>query len=525
MDVAAYHEAVDRLERMLADGAGWSGKERNVFFLNTQGTRFADASAVSGLDFPDDARACGKVDWDGDGDLDLWLVNRNGPQARYLRNDVERTNHWVAFDLVGTAPTTNPDAIGARIEIKVAGDPRPLLRTLRAGEGFLSQGSKVVHFGLGTASSIESVTVRWPGGANERFVGATPDGRFRLEQGSGKAHAVESGVALPEFVAQALANTKISVKSRSVLSTRLPFPRLAYSDAQGKAQTLETASGKPQLVMVWTSWCCQCSDELAALAQARPALEAAGVKIVALSLDEADDNPADRSSALELAKAKQFSWPIGFLDAGGVERVRGFYSALYSRHPPLPTPTSFLLDGHGRLAVFYKGPVDAAEIRRDLSVVIAPAEKLLELAMPFGGSRYSAPADFGLLDFSRQLLLVAGGAIAGEYVDAFGSELRFVGGANELAGLHELRLRISRSLREVGQFNAARHHLEEALALLPDSPLAHLRMGELLLLVGDSTAAEPHLARAVALDPALAEQAQAAQQRARGAAFEGGSQR
>lgn len=516
MDVAAYHKAVDQLEWMLAEGAGISGGERNVLYLNTRGTRFTDASFVSGLDFPDDARACGSVDWDRDGDLDLWLVNRNGPQVRFMRNDADPANHWVAFDLRGTAKTTNPDAIGARIEVRLAGDTRPLLRTLRAGEGFLSQGSKRVHFGLGRTAAIEKVTVRWPGGASEAFTGVGAGSAWQLVQGSGRAVAVGRGPVAPELVPQPLPNTKLSVKSRSVLSTRVPFPPLAYTDAQGKARTLETANGKPLLVMAWTSWCCQCEEELAALAAARKELDSAGVRLLALSLDEADDNPADRQAALDLAKAKGFTWPVGFLDRGGIDRVRGFYSALYSRHPPLPTPTSFLLDGNGRLVAFYKGPLDPADLRRDLSLCVAPAEKLLDLAMPFGGRRYSAPSPFRILDFARQLQLVAGGEIAGEYVDAFGAELALQGGMEALTGAHELRLRIARALRESGRADAARRHLDEALKLLPDSALAHLRLGELLAETGDADGAARHLGRALELDPSLQPQVEAARGAARG---------
>ena len=64
------------LGRMIVEGRSFSGNERNCVFLNTgEATaakgRFANVSAVSGLDFPDDARAVALVDWDHDGDEDL----------------------------------------------------------------------------------------------------------------------------------------------------------------------------------------------------------------------------------------------------------------------------------------------------------------------------------------------------------------------------------------------------------------------------------------------------------------------
>src|SRR5262245_66393159 len=102
---------------MLREGRSWSGRERNCFFLNTGGTRFANVSAVSGFDFPDDARAAALSDWDGDGDLDVWVSNRNAPRLRLLRNGATGS-HYIALRLVGDGATTHRDAIGARVEVR-----------------------------------------------------------------------------------------------------------------------------------------------------------------------------------------------------------------------------------------------------------------------------------------------------------------------------------------------------------------------------------------------------------------------
>jgi hypothetical protein len=61
------------------------------------------------------------------------------------------------------------------------------MREVRAGGSFMSQSSLEVEFGLGDESSISEVRVRWPGGGDEVFSGAVPDGVFRLLQGSGVA--------------------------------------------------------------------------------------------------------------------------------------------------------------------------------------------------------------------------------------------------------------------------------------------------------------------------------------------------
>ena len=84
-------------------GKSFSGYERHCCFLNTGQHRFANVSSASGFDFPDDGRSVSLVDWDLDGDLDVWLVNRTGPQARFLRNEASNEHHFLAVRLQGTA--------------------------------------------------------------------------------------------------------------------------------------------------------------------------------------------------------------------------------------------------------------------------------------------------------------------------------------------------------------------------------------------------------------------------------------
>ncbi|MFV2069410.1 MAG: FG-GAP repeat domain-containing protein, partial [Pirellulales bacterium] len=139
-----YETAEDQLSLLIAAGFSFSGHERGCAYLNTGGGRFANVSAVTGFDVADDGRAIALVDWDHDGDLDVWLANRTGPRLRMLRNDMPNTPHFVAIKLEGRQ--ANRDAIGARVELKVGGEPpTTLIKTLHAGDGFLSQSSKWLH--------------------------------------------------------------------------------------------------------------------------------------------------------------------------------------------------------------------------------------------------------------------------------------------------------------------------------------------------------------------------------------------
>ncbi len=57
-----------------------------MFYVRRDG-RYRDASGVSGLDFADDTRAFAVTDFDGDGNPDLMLKSRLGPQVRAMQND------------------------------------------------------------------------------------------------------------------------------------------------------------------------------------------------------------------------------------------------------------------------------------------------------------------------------------------------------------------------------------------------------------------------------------------------------
>ena len=83
------------------------------------------------------------TDLDGDGNLDLLLKSRLGPQVRVFRNQCGVGRKSLAIRLRGVK--SNRDAIGARVEV----DGK--VKFLQAGSGYLSQHTKQLHFGLGDA--------------------------------------------------------------------------------------------------------------------------------------------------------------------------------------------------------------------------------------------------------------------------------------------------------------------------------------------------------------------------------------
>jgi hypothetical protein len=171
------------LTRLMDAGASWSGRERNCVYLNLEGKAFANVSAAFGLDFVDDGRAVAAGDWDLDGDLDLWLRNRTGPQLRVMLNESATENNHVSLRLEGV--DCNRDAIGARVVVRT--DRHTHTRELRAGDGYLAQSSKWLHFGLGPAAEIRAAHVEWPGGPRQTLDGLKLNTRYLVQAGCGSA--------------------------------------------------------------------------------------------------------------------------------------------------------------------------------------------------------------------------------------------------------------------------------------------------------------------------------------------------
>lgn len=378
---ASYEAGWVAIHRMIREGASWSGRERNVAFLNTGDGRFAQVSAVSGLDFPDDGRAVASVDWDFDGDTDLWIANRTAPRVRLMLNDSPRgegANGFVAFRLAGKLQR---DAIGARVEVRIPGEPaRVLVQSLRAGEGYLSQSSKVLTFGLGDAREIESVRVRWPSGDYEEFSGASARGWFTLTEGSGRATpwAVPSGQSklAPGAPVLPAADSVATVS----LAARVPLPKLLFTDLEGSTLTLEEPTA-PYALLLWASWCAPCVVELRELAAAAREIDSSGLRIVAVCLDDPQDRP--KAAAL-LADLK---WPYAAIFAEGetIDALDTLQQALVERRRPLALPASFLVDQRGSIAAVRRGPTDAAQLIAMAAKLDATFEQLRNQAAPFSG--------------------------------------------------------------------------------------------------------------------------------------------
>jgi tetratricopeptide (TPR) repeat protein len=180
MPSATYENGWNAINQFVREEYAWSGYEPNVMYAR-RGDRYYDFSGVSGLDWADDGRSFAVTDFDNDGRPDVILKSRLGPQVRILQNNCTGANRSIALRLEGTK--SNRDAIGARV------DADGHVKWLEAGSGFLSQHTKRIIVGLGTAESVKLLKITWPSGAVQEFENLPAGFTYRIVEGGKQPEA------------------------------------------------------------------------------------------------------------------------------------------------------------------------------------------------------------------------------------------------------------------------------------------------------------------------------------------------
>jgi hypothetical protein len=170
--------------------SGAKHAQQRLLLENTGTGRFRDASALSGPGFARErvGRTVVSGDVDNDGDLDL-LVTSNGQGVELLRNDGGNRGSALLLRLVGGAsPSTslrasNRDAIGARLRLTAGG--RTQVREVTSGSSYLGQNDPRVHVGLGDATVVAGLEIRWPSGRTEVVRNVAANQLVVIREGAG----------------------------------------------------------------------------------------------------------------------------------------------------------------------------------------------------------------------------------------------------------------------------------------------------------------------------------------------------
>ena len=497
----------NRLHELIQSGHSFSGRERHCCFLNSRNGRFANVSRASGLDLPEDGRALSLVDWDHDGDLDCWIVNRSGPQVRLLRNDLPRTNRFIALLLQGVA--SNRDAIGARVELYVDGDPgQKIVRTVRAGSGYLSQSSKWLHFGLGGNGSIQRVTIRWPSGTVQHLDELRANRRYHVVEGKADAQTWTRPPVAVELLADTIVagestadwqvrNSNQSRAIRTVLASPVALPPLRFeqSDDTKVLSVSELESGHPILLTLWASWCGPCVSELQAFSERSEDWKKHRVRILALNVDGLTPTPQNTDVVKEMFERHSGKITFGTATEELVSRLQLVNNRLFDLDIDIPLPSSFLIDASGQLAAIYKGTVDARLLLTDVEQLQTSPEQRRPLATPFPG-RWSASAEkYRLLYVALDLVQEGPVSDALDYIEQHEIELS---GDHQY---HILLYNLGQQFTKLGDHGQATELYRRALRRKPGFGAALYNLGVTYSLQGQFSRAESFFRRALESNP------------------------
>jgi hypothetical protein len=156
--------------------------ERPLLFHNLKTGKFAEIGLHAGAPLGQRyvARGTASADFWNEGSESL-LMSVLDSSPVLLRNRTPNLGHWIRFKTIGSR--SNRDGFGARIALKAAGLTQNL--EVRANSSFESACDPRGHFGLGSATRVDSIVVRWPSGQVDQLGPQTVDHELTVEEGKG----------------------------------------------------------------------------------------------------------------------------------------------------------------------------------------------------------------------------------------------------------------------------------------------------------------------------------------------------
>ena len=182
LDLLVVNGAVRHLQELARKGDPYPLGQPDQLFHNEGAGRFLEVSEQAGSVFRqlEAGRGAAFGDVDNDGDTDVLVTNNNGP-ARLFLNRIGNRNNWLGLRLLGKR--ANRDMPGAKVEVVVT--PKQVLsRRARTDGSYCSSQDPRVLVGLGSATRVEAVRVRWPDGSMEEWKSPPINRYLTLKEGT-----------------------------------------------------------------------------------------------------------------------------------------------------------------------------------------------------------------------------------------------------------------------------------------------------------------------------------------------------
>ena len=165
-------------------GRSFSGYQRKRVWVNDGAGQMSEVAQVVGATDTYDGRAVALADLGNRGVLDVLVANQRGPVLVY-RNAVEPGRHWIQFELeaapvVSGFGRTSRSPIGSRVELHWNGKVQA--QEITAASGFSAQNQRRVHYGLGSATAVDRVVIRWPSGGTQTIERPAIDQLHRVKE-------------------------------------------------------------------------------------------------------------------------------------------------------------------------------------------------------------------------------------------------------------------------------------------------------------------------------------------------------
>jgi hypothetical protein len=210
-------------------------KLSNYVYRNNGSLAFEDMTKKWGVDLPTFSNGTVYADLENDGDLDLVTNNIDQEVIVYENraNDRKTKNHFLRL------ASADPAALNEKIEVYA--DGRKQYIELTPYRGFQSTVENFAHFGLGSATSADSVVIRWPDQSQLKLFNLPADTLVRFSKKEARPAEIPIQIMHPEFQTERLpgyGNTKSDasdIKTTRTLMHELSQygPCLAKADVNG----------------------------------------------------------------------------------------------------------------------------------------------------------------------------------------------------------------------------------------------------------------------------------------------------